>query len=99
DAALALEVHLVEVLLAHVAVRDGVRELEESIGERRLPVVDVRDDAEVPDSAELGHGGPMVRAQGTGRAAGTLGRSWPTSSPRSSGTSRTRRHTSATRAS
>ena len=51
DPALALQVHLVQVLLAHVAVGDGVGELEQAVGERRLPVVDVRDDAEVADPA------------------------------------------------
>ena len=55
DAALALEVHRVEHLRAHVAARDGVRELENAVGERRLAVVDVRDDREVAD-AVLGHG-------------------------------------------
>ena len=49
DPALALEVHAVEVLLAHLACRDGVRDVEESIRKRRLAMVDVRDDAEVAD--------------------------------------------------
>ena len=49
DPALALEIHRVEHLVAHVARRDGVRELENAIGERRLAVVDVRDDREVAD--------------------------------------------------
>ena len=49
DAALALEVHRVEQLRAHVAARDGVRQLEDAIRERRLAVVDVRDDREVAD--------------------------------------------------
>ena len=50
DPALALEVHRVEHLRAHVALRDGVRQLEDAIGERRLAVVDVRDDREVADA-------------------------------------------------
>jgi hypothetical protein len=49
DAALALEVHRVEHLRAHLALRHGVRELEDAVGERRLAVVDVRDDREVAD--------------------------------------------------
>ena len=55
DPALALEIHRVEQLLAHVAVGDGVRELENAIGQGRLPVVDVGDDREVADPA-LVHG-------------------------------------------
>jgi hypothetical protein len=47
DAALALQVHLVEVLGAHLALADGVGEIDQPVGEGRLAVVDVRDDAEV----------------------------------------------------
>ena len=50
DAALALQIHRVEHLLAHVTAGDGVRELEDAIGQRRLPMVDVGDDREVADS-------------------------------------------------
>ena len=76
DPALALEIHLVEVLLAHVAVGDGVRELEQAIGQRRLAVVDVRDDAEVPDVAVV-RSPRSRRAYRTGAARGdTLGRAW-----------------------
>ena len=49
DPALALEVHRVEQLVAHLALGDGLRQLEDAIGERRLAVVDVRDDREVAD--------------------------------------------------
>ena len=49
DPALALEVHRVEHL-RHVGARvDGPGELEDAVGERRLAVVDVGDDREVPD--------------------------------------------------
>src|SRR5690606_29607434 len=47
NAFLALEVHRVENLLHHVPVADRVGMLEQSISQCRLPVVDVRDDAEV----------------------------------------------------
>src|SRR2546428_7313815 len=50
DAALALQVHRVEHLLAHVTTGDGVRELEDAIGQGRFPMVDVGDDREVADS-------------------------------------------------
>ena len=49
DPALALELHRVEQLLLHVALGDRVGELEDAVGERRLAVVDVRDDREVAD--------------------------------------------------
>jgi hypothetical protein len=68
DPPLALQVHLVQVLLAHVAVGDGMRELEQAVGEGRFPVVDVRHDAEVPDPGRVGHD-LIVRARGgTGSA-------------------------------
>jgi hypothetical protein len=56
DAALALEVHRVEHLGAHLQRVDGVRDLEDAIGQRRLAVVDVGDDREV---ADFFHGFPL----------------------------------------
>ena len=55
DPALALEVHGVEQLGAHRPGVDGVRDLEDAIGQRRLAVVDVGDDREVADVGEIGH--------------------------------------------
>ena len=40
---------LVEVLRLAMALLDGAGELEQPVGERRLAVVDVRDDGDVPD--------------------------------------------------
>ena len=51
DAALALEVHRVEHLRLHLALGQAAAALDEAIGERRLAVVDVRDDGEVADVA------------------------------------------------
>ena len=65
DPALALEVHRVEQLLAHLAAGDGVGDLEDAVGERRLAVVDVRDDREVADLA-LVHGHVSVAAASGG---------------------------------
>jgi hypothetical protein len=48
DALLALEVHRIEDLARHLPALDRVGQLEQPIGERRLAVVDVRDDREVP---------------------------------------------------
>ena len=53
DAALALEVHVVEQLVALVALGDGAGQLEEAVGKGGLAVVDVRDDAEVADQREV----------------------------------------------
>ena len=56
DPLLALEVHRVEHLRLHEPLVDGVGHLQQPIGERRLPVVDVRDDAEVADALRGDHG-------------------------------------------
>ncbi len=55
DAPFALEVHRIEVLRPHVTGLDGAGDLEDPVGQRRLAVVDVRDDREVPDAIEV-HG-------------------------------------------
>ena len=47
DALLALEVHGVEHLLRHVALSERAGALEQSIGERRLAMIDMRDDDEI----------------------------------------------------
>src|SRR5580704_5998138 len=49
DPPLALDVHRVEVLGAHVSRIDGTGQLEDTIRERRLAVIHVADDREVPD--------------------------------------------------
>ena len=49
DAALALEVHVVEQLFLHFTARDGAGVLDKPVGQRALAVVDVSDDAEVTD--------------------------------------------------
>ncbi len=53
DAPLAFEVHRVEILRAHVAGVDRAGDLEDAIGQRRLAVVDVRDDREVADAGQI----------------------------------------------
>jgi hypothetical protein len=57
DPALALDVHIVEHLgvAAHLALGQPAGRLDQPVGERALPVVDVRDDAEVADSADVFH--------------------------------------------
>ena len=56
DTPLAFEIHRIEELGAHVARVYGARHLEETVGERRLPVVDMGDDAEAADAVEIGQG-------------------------------------------
>ena len=63
DAPLALEVHGVEVLLAHEPGVDGVGELENAVRQRRLPVVDMADDGEIADEVRAEHGTRSVPAQ------------------------------------
>ena len=60
DPALALEIHRVEQLRAHVAVGDGVGQLEDAIGQRRFPMVDMGDDREVADFV-LSHGSSALQ--------------------------------------
>ena len=54
DAALALDVHPVQVLGPHLAVGHHPGELQHAVGKRGLAVVDMRNDAEVPDDAQVG---------------------------------------------
>ena len=49
DAALLLDIHRVEDLLAHVAGRDSAGLLDQAISQRRLAVVDMGNDREVAD--------------------------------------------------
>lgn len=62
DSALALEVHGVEHLRGHFALRERAGQFEQTIGQRGLAVVDVRDNAEIPD--ELGIHGSFCAARG-----------------------------------
>src|SRR5258708_321884 len=48
DAALALEVHGIEDLFVHFALRERAGHFEQAVGERGFAVIDVRDDAEIP---------------------------------------------------
>src|SRR3712207_9015113 len=53
SAALALEVHRVEVLGPHVAGRHDAALLEHPVRQRGLPVVDVGDDRDVAEAVEV----------------------------------------------
>ncbi len=56
DPALALDVHVVEHLrvAGHLAVGQAAGRLDQPVGERRLAVVDVRDDREIADAVDGG---------------------------------------------
>src|SRR5713226_2526541 len=56
DPALAFEVHAVEHLVLHVALADRAGELEQPVGQRRFPVVDMGDDAKVAHARLAGCG-------------------------------------------
>src|SRR5207247_600283 len=53
DAALALEIHGVENLRFHLPRLKGPGDFEKAVGERRLAVVDMRDDREVTDALRV----------------------------------------------
>jgi hypothetical protein len=58
DAALALQVHGVEQLLAHLPLFDRAGRLDQPVRQRGFAMVDVGDDAEIPNLG-LGHGGKI----------------------------------------
>ncbi len=53
DAALALEIHGVEHLGLHLAGLQSAGDFEKAVGQRRLAVVDVRDDGKITDKARV----------------------------------------------
>ncbi len=57
DAALALDIHPVQVLIAHPPRIHHAGQLQHPVGQGRLPVVDVGDDAEVADPRRVGSPG------------------------------------------
>ena len=54
DASLALDIHAVEQLLLHVALRHRAGQFQHAVGQRRLSMVDVRDDREVSYEVRVG---------------------------------------------
>jgi hypothetical protein len=73
DTALALDIHPVEVLGAHLPGLDDPGHLEHPVGQRRLAVVDVGDDAEVPDAGRIGGSGSRHSAAIVPRPRGRHG--------------------------
>ena len=58
DATLALDIHAIEQLVAEFALAHGAGRLDQAVGECRLAVVDMRDDREIANMREVGHGAP-----------------------------------------
>src|SRR5271169_5621952 len=69
NAALALEVHRSEDLLLHFAHGEGAGELQQPVGERGFPVIDMRNDRKIADASGF-HEGSSILAGGGG--GGTL---------------------------
>src|SRR2546430_7900315 len=71
DAALTFEIHRIEELILFIAFVDRAGALEQSIRERRFPVIDMRDDAEIPGQLDrhkaLHYAGASSVGQSTGR--------------------------------
>ena len=55
DSSLTLDVERVENLVSHLALRETPTELDKPVGKRRLAVVNVGDDREISNMAEVGH--------------------------------------------
>jgi hypothetical protein len=60
DPALALEVHAIEELVAHIPLFNRAGRLEQAVGERRLPMVNMGDDAEISDVGGVHVGSPPL---------------------------------------
>jgi hypothetical protein len=52
---LALEIHLIEELLFHFALFDGMRHLQKTVSQSRLPMINMRDNTKISDEL-LVHG-------------------------------------------
>ena len=79
DAALPLQVHVVEELLLHVPGRHRAGGLQQPVGQGRFAVVDVGNDAEIADplNGNVGHGQAAGRrARWTAASARILRRAW-----------------------
>jgi hypothetical protein len=55
DAPLSLKIHGIEELRFHITHFDGTRHFENTVGQSRLTVVDVGDDAEIAGMVEISH--------------------------------------------
>src|ERR1043165_1641283 len=79
DAAFAFQVHGIEYLSLHVAGGDGAGLVQQAVGKRRLPMINMGDDAEITDMSSV-HLTIYVRGiypeKGKANARKTLLRRW-----------------------
>ena len=68
DAALLLNVHIIKHLLGHLAVGQPPAMLDQPVGEGRLAMVDMGNDAEIADFREIGHKNCLSENDGTQNA-------------------------------
>ena len=59
DAAFAFNVHRIQKLRLHIPVRDGIGVLDQAVGERGFPVVDMGHDGEVTNTRKISHSWDM----------------------------------------
>ena len=64
DPALTLEVHGVQYLGLHFAGSQATAHLDETIGQRRLAMVNVGDDGEIADMTQITHGSTLKKVAG-----------------------------------
>ena len=50
NSAFAFKVHVIEHLFRHLALRERARQFEQTIGQRRFAMIDVRDDRKVANA-------------------------------------------------
>ena len=72
DPALAFEIHRIEQLILLVALVDCARPIEQSIRERCLPVIDMRDDAEIPGQLDRHKALHYAGASSVGQSGGVV---------------------------
>ena len=60
DAALFLDIHVIEHLLGHFAFGQAAAMLDQAIRQRRFAVVNMGDDGEIADARQFGHGAPLA---------------------------------------
>jgi hypothetical protein len=73
DPPLPFQVHGVEHLLGHLTLGQATADLDQPVGKRGFPVVDVRDDGEVAGQSGLSHSGSARRSGPTYRGNGSRG--------------------------
>src|SRR5690606_21597437 len=60
DAALALDIHVIKHLLAHLALGQPTGRLDQPVGERGLPMIDVSDNGKIANTSEINHPAPLA---------------------------------------